>query len=110
MKAISEGTGRKLAQIKADFKKVGDLGTVAQDSREKQKTLFKPKPLTVNHVFDKLTLIAKSSGTGAQKKKEGLIQQLLAACVGHETKYLIRSLEGKLRIGLAERTVSFWNN
>ncbi|KAK4048679.1 ATP-dependent DNA ligase Cdc17 [Microbotryomycetes sp. JL201] len=105
MKAIGESCGRKLDQIKADFKETGDLGTVAQASREKQRTLFKPKPLTVNHVFQKLTEIAKASGQGSQKKKGDLIKGLLAACVGQETKYLIRSLEGKLRIGLAERSV-----
>lgn len=44
----------------------------------------------------------------SQKRKGDLIQTLLAACVGVETKFLIRSLEGKLRIGLAERTVSWF--
>lgn len=34
-----------------------------------------------------------------------IITKLLAACQGHEAKYIVRSLEGKLRIGNAERTV-----
>ncbi len=56
-------------------------------------------------VFNKLKAIALAGGTGAQKKKVDLIQQILVKCVGVETKFIIRSLEGKLRIGLAERTV-----
>lgn len=41
----------------------------------------------------------------SQKKKVQIITKLLAACQGQEAKYIIRSLEGKLRIGNAERTV-----
>ncbi|GAA6061516.1 hypothetical protein JCM10212_004506 [Sporobolomyces blumeae] len=105
MKAIGESCGRTLAQVKSEYKDIGDLGEVAQKSRERQKTLFKPKPLTVNKVFDELTKVAKTSGQQSQTRKVGLIKGLLAACQGFETKYLIRSLEGKLRIGLAEKTV-----
>lgn len=42
----------------------------------------------------------------SQGRKVGIIKALLAKCEGEETKFLIRSLEGKLRIGLAEKTVS----
>lgn len=94
-----------------------------QTSRNKQQTLFQPKRLTIVSVFTTLRDIAKVSGDAvsllplftrsgaddrvqAQSRKVGLINKLLAACVGSETKFLIRSLEGKLRIGLAEKTVS----
>ncbi|KAI5481277.1 DNA ligase [Pseudohyphozyma bogoriensis] len=105
MKAIGESCGRTLAQVKADYKKVGDLGEVAMASRKKQATLFAPKRLTIDYTFGILTQIAKASGHKSQERKVGLINKLLAACLGTETKFLIRSLEGKLRIGLAERTV-----
>ncbi|KAK4701184.1 DNA ligase 1, partial [Phenoliferia sp. Uapishka_3] len=105
MKAIGESTGRTLAKVKEAYKKDGDLGKVAQDSRKTQATLFKPKPLTLVGVFKALTLIAKTSGKDSQARKVAEIKKLLAACVDSETKFLIRSLEGKLRIGLAERTV-----
>ena len=35
----------------------------------------------------------------------GIIKKLLAACQGNEAKFIVRSLEGKLRIGLADKTL-----
>lgn len=62
MKAIGKACGRTLQQVKDEYKKVGDLGEVAQASRQKQKTLFKPKPLTVVGVFEQLKKVASTSG------------------------------------------------
>lgn len=45
------------------------------------------------------------TGNKSQDRKIGVIKKLLAASNGDEPKYIIRSLEGKLRIGLAEKTV-----
>ncbi|KAI6129177.1 DNA ligase I [Pisolithus croceorrhizus] len=105
IKAISESTGRNLATLKAELKKEGDLGLVAMNSKRSQKTLFKPRPLTVPFVFTNLREIALSSGHSSQAKKVSIITKLLAACQEVEAKYIVRSLEGKLRIGNAERTV-----
>ncbi|ANB15112.1 DNA ligase (ATP) CDC9 [Sugiyamaella lignohabitans] len=67
--------------------------------------MFAPKPLSVSEVFKSLTEIAKSSGASSQAKKIGIIKRMLTACKGTEPKYLVRSLEGKLRIGMAEKSV-----
>ncbi|KAI5966049.1 cdc17 [Candida margitis] len=107
VKAISEGYGRTPAKIKQDLKEYGDLGIVAQKSRSGQRTMFKPTSLDVDTVFDNLTKIAKSTGKDSQSKKIGIINKMLTACdVKHnEAKFLIRSLENKLRIGLAGPTI-----
>ena len=67
--------------------------------------MFKPTPLTVGEVFQNLKTIASSQGKDSQSKKIRLIKRMLTACEGIEAKFLIRSLESKLRIGLAEKTV-----
>ncbi|GBE77969.1 DNA ligase 1 [Sparassis crispa] len=105
IKAIGQSAGRSIAVVKAELKKDGDLGLVAMNSKNSQKTLFKPKPLTLPFVFKSLKEIALSSGQSSQTKKVSIITKLLAACQGSEAKYIVRSLEGKLRIGNAERTV-----
>lgn len=107
IKAIHECYGRSTANIKLDYKKLGDLGTVAQKSRLGQPTMFKPAPLDVEGVFENLSKIAKTKGSDAQNRKVGIIIKMLTACDANlsEAKFLIRLLEGKLRIGLAEQTV-----
>lgn len=121
MKAISESTGRSLQHIKSEQTEIGDLGLVAAKSRSKQPTMFKPKALTVQGVHKGLMTIATTEGQGAQGRKVDGIKKLLSAADAHnagkavdiekdkggpsEAKYIVRMLEGKLRLGLAEKTV-----
>lgn len=105
IKAIAQSTGREVARIKKDLEAQGDLGLVALNSKKNQPTMFKVSSLKVPSVFKQLKEIATVSGNKSQDRKIGMIKKLLASCQGDEPKFLIRSLEGKLRIGLAERSV-----
>lgn len=121
MKAIGESSGRSLSVIKADHHKIGDLGLVAAKSKSKQAQMFKPKPLTVRGVHQGLLEIAKMEGQGSQDQKVRAINRLMASADvssaskavditkdkggPSEAKFLVRFLEGKLRLGLAEKTV-----
>jgi len=105
MKAIAETTGRSMRELKKDMEETGDLGSVAENSKGKQKVLFKPKPLQLRKVYKNLQEIAAISGGGNQQKKINLIKQCLVACKGPEARFLIRSCTGKLRIGMSESSV-----
>lgn len=62
MKAIAQCTGRTINQIKVDAKETGDLGIVAENSRSNQRTMFRPAPLTVSLVYNRLKEIAMMTG------------------------------------------------
>ncbi|CAG9463109.1 unnamed protein product [Pedinophyceae sp. YPF-701] len=105
IKALAACTGRKEDKVKAEYGEVGDLGRMAVQARAKQRVMFKQACLTVPGVFKAFKDIALISGQGSQKRKEAAINKLLAASEGAEAGYIMRSLQGKLRIGLAEQTV-----
>ncbi|XP_053681695.1 DNA ligase 1 isoform X2 [Sabethes cyaneus] len=105
MKAIAQSTGRSLAQIKTDAQNTGDLGLVAEQSKSSQRVMFRPAAHTVGGVFSKLQEIAKMTGTASMAKKMDKIQSMFVACRHSEARFIIRSLAGKLRIGLAEQSL-----
>lgn len=105
MKAIAQTTGRSLNQIKTDAQDTGDLGIVAERSRSSQRMMFTPAPHTVEGMFTKLKNIAKMTGTTSMQKKVDTIKGIFVACRHSEARFFVRSLLGKLRIGLAELSV-----
>jgi DNA ligase 1 len=125
IKAVCLATGRTPADVKAAAQKTGDLGVVAETSRGKQAVLMRPKPLTVRGVYSEcepwaekdvrhgamvtgaLKDIAGMKGNKSQGRKVERIRTLLAAAAtdSAEARYIIRGLQGKLRVGLAEKTV-----
>ncbi|KAK4441220.1 DNA ligase 1 [Sesamum alatum] len=105
IKALAEACGTKEAHIKKQYKELGDLGLVAKASRSSQPLMRKPEALTVAKVFDTFRLIAQESGKDSQEKKKNHIKALLVAASDCEPQYLIRLLQTKLRIGLAEQTL-----
>jgi DNA ligase-1 len=106
IKALAEATGRKETAIKAEYRNEGDLGIVAMMSRSTQKTMFAPPKLTIAGVLSEFRAIATAEGSKSVDLKKSKIKKLLVSARECEAGYIVRSLQGKLRIGLAQQTVT----
>eukprot|EP00758_Cryptobia_borreli_P012888 Tbor_TRINITY_DN5787_c0_g1::TRINITY_DN5787_c0_g1_i1::g.20852::m.20852/K10747/LIG1; DNA ligase 1 len=69
------------------------------------RTLVKSKDLTAKSVLKAFRSIADTSGKDSQKRRGDIIKTLVRDAKGPETNFLIRALQGKMRIGVAELTV-----
>lgn len=106
IKALARASGAKENEIEEDLKKSGDIGETAQKfiANKKQVTFFQ-KPLTVQRVYETLDKMAKASGSGAVDTKTALLAGLLADATPKEAKYIMRTVTGNLRLGIADMTV-----
>ncbi|KAL4721426.1 hypothetical protein ACJJTC_013765 [Scirpophaga incertulas] len=90
MKAVGQCTGMSVGQVRANARRVGDLGVAANNARRTQRCMRPPTPLRVRQVFESLREIARMSGQASVSKKISKIQTLFTACRGCEAKFLIR--------------------
>ncbi|RLF47042.1 MAG: ATP-dependent DNA ligase [Thermoplasmata archaeon] len=106
LKAISFASGHKESDVKKKLQELGDIGLVAQHfiERKKQMSLF-TKPLTVERVYSNFESIAKASGGGAVDLKIKLLADLLHDSKPVEAKYIVRIVNGRLRMGIADMTI-----
>ena len=106
IRAITFVTGEKEEEVTRRWMKEGDLGLVAEAliGGKKQRTLFS-QPLTVERVYAGFQGIAGASGPGAQDMKMKLIADMLHDAGPVEAKYIVRTLVGKLRLGIADMTI-----
>ena len=78
----------------------GDLGTVAERLAGQKRR----RSNTIRHVLDRLLKIAELSGKGSQRQKCAKLAQILAGASGVEAKYILRTVLGTHRIGVADMT------
>ncbi|EEP82616.1 conserved hypothetical protein [Uncinocarpus reesii 1704] len=106
-KALKKAYGLDNLGLKSLYDKHGDAGDVAYEAKKKQSfTLRRPKPLSIKGVYDSLTGIANSKGTGSQENKQRIVEQLLRDARGaEESRYIVRTLVQHLRIGAVRTTM-----
>ncbi len=113
MRAISIATGFPVKRVKEEFKKQGDLGKVAETLKlsKRQAALLAflgagvQHPLTVKRVYTTLDRVAKASGPGSIDLKVKLLSGLLQDASPIEARYIVRIVEGRLRLGVADATI-----
>lgn len=106
IKALAKASGGKESEIEEDLKKTGDIGESAQKFiAKKTQVTFSQKSITVQRVFETLDKMAKASGSGAVDLKTTLLAGLLTDATPLEAKYIMRTVTGDLRLGIADMTV-----
>jgi DNA ligase 1 len=115
MRALHDSTGVPEEDLTKAYHRAGDLGDAAFEllstskARRRQVTLFAEEnaalALPVAEVFERLHEIARASGSGSQGSKMSLLQKLLARASPREARYLVRTVTGKLRLGIADMTI-----
>ncbi|HRZ85243.1 MAG TPA: ATP-dependent DNA ligase [Candidatus Paceibacterota bacterium] len=106
IKAIAKVSGESEEKIVREWKKLGDLGEVAQKLilKKKQSSLFS-SVLTVKKVMDNIREISTFEGKGTVGKKIDLISGLYSNAQPIEAKYITRILLSDLRIGIQQSTL-----
>src|SRR3989338_974303 len=103
LKSLNVATGISAEKIENEWKKQGDLGLVAEAlvRTKKQATLHSAK-LTVKKVFDNIRKLAELEGEGTVERKTQLIAELLTSAKPIESKYIVKTILGEMRIGVGQ--------
>jgi len=106
IRAVARAAGHREKDIETDMQQTGDLGETTQKFMEKKtQATFFSKPLTVERVYETLDKMANSTGSGSVEHKLGLLAGLLSDASPSEAKYIVRTVTGSLRLGIADMTV-----
>lgn len=116
IRALAGVSGASEADVTKVYHRTGDLGDAAAEilskkgARRRQATLFEEEKverdqLAVREVFARLTEIAEAAGEGSQTAKLQGAQALLQDASPRAARYLVRTITGKLRLGVADLTL-----
>jgi DNA ligase-1 len=107
LKALAKASGRKDTELLQLLASVGDIGEVAEKVMKKktQTTFGVQKTLLALEVYETLDKMANKKGSGAVGSKMALLAGLLSYASPKEAKYILRTVTGNLRLGIADMTV-----
>jgi DNA ligase-1 len=106
IKAINIATGTSPDKIELEWKRIGDIGKVAEKLVENktQITLFS-KELTVEKVFKNIKALSSQEGIGSVDQKAKIIAELLSSAKPLEARYVVRTVLEDLRVGVGAGSI-----
>lgn len=116
-KAIAMATNTNESEVEKLYKSLGDYGAVVEKLKLGKQgrsaglvafiksTRNEQKKLDVETVYNTLVKIAMLQGEGSRDMKLRLLTALLMDADAKEAKYIVRFVEGRLRLGVGEATV-----
>jgi DNA ligase 1 len=107
IKVLSEIATLDSNQIQKIYLQHGDIGALSEYAVSKKNvvSLFQQEPLTLSSIYERLKQIADTIGSGSSKDRKNILKGLLIDSSPLEAKYLIKIINGELRIGLTEGLV-----
>ena len=118
IKAISIALHVPERTVEELAKRLGDLGLAVErlkrEKEQKQKTVGllafikgaqTQSTLTVERVYETLARVAMVTGEGSRELKLKLVAGLIAEASPKEAKYIVRFIEGRLRLGVGDATI-----
>ncbi|MDG7012660.1 MAG: ATP-dependent DNA ligase [Nitrososphaerota archaeon] len=106
LRALASASGSEPARVYTAYVKHGDIGAAAEEllTNKGQGTLFS-EALTLKRVYETLLRVARQSGSGSVDAKLRELASLLNDASPLEAKYIMRTVTGELRLGVADYTV-----
>ncbi|KAF8558030.1 ATP-dependent DNA ligase [Imleria badia] len=104
-RAIQHVSGLTSAAFRRLYNSSGDPGDVAFEAKSNVRTLVAHPPLLIENVYQSMLKIAHIKGQGATRQKQSIVEKLLVAARGEETRFLVRTLSQNLRVGAVRTTI-----
>jgi DNA ligase-1 len=104
--AIARTIGVSRQKVGQVYNTIGDLGSVVEVLKTTTPTarLMASTNISIIKVYEVLDRIAHTTGKGSVEAKINLLTRLITDSTPEEAKYLIRTITGRLRLGIGDMT------
>ncbi len=104
--AIARTIGVSRQKVGQVYNTTGDLGSAVEVLKTTTPTarLMASTNISVTKVYEVLDRIAHTAGKGSVEAKINLLTRLITDSTPEEAKYLIRTITGRLRLGIGDMT------